>query len=261
MNTNDSFLFERMGWRGPHVGDIRSLDFFPESNNYQVVVNAAGDVRKSSSPMDASNLVFANSALPALVASHFVDRESRILHIGTFSHKSDVRPYDPQTLYAATKFSGERYLEFFSNSSSLSSTILHTYDIYGPRQPHNRLIPYIVNKLMTGQNLHLTRGEQEIAPIHIQDVAKTILSLALEEERPTPGSFLEFDLYGPNVVKVKDVPQLATKALGLKNTKSRVHFDVPYSGREIFNFSPCHKLPPVPFDFTTLDFGIRTLSE
>jgi len=240
------------------VGDIREESFFSQARNDDVVLSLAADVTKKQHARDVSDLILANCLLPSILGAHYSDSDTHLIHIGTYSHKSDAQEYDPQTFYAATKRAGEQFLKYFVSANRLSVTVLHTYDIYGPNQPHKRLIPAIIESLKAGELIVTSPGEQEFRPVYVDDIVKLLVRMCSDDDSGR-ARFREFDVYGPELFLVKDMPRTIAEVLDIKVDSEQVERTSSYSGREIMKFNPCHDLPDFQGEWTTLSEGVQQI--
>lgn len=260
IGSSNSFLFELDDGIGKTIQDLRNPNFLNGSSNIDVIVNTLGDVTKTDLPEDIESLVHANTLIPALVASSFKGSPVKFIQIGTFSHKSDQLEYQPQTFYAATKFAGEQFLRYFSRNKQLSTVVFHTYDIYGENQPHNRLLNYLISSIQNGRKISISPGEQDFTPVYINDLVENIRAAISQDFYPGT-EFIEFDAYGPETFKVRDLPKIVSECLGIKLAANQVEFNLPYSGKEIFKFNPCHKSFLALDKLTPLSLGIGRILE
>lgn len=250
------FTLEQQGNR--RTGDIREPSFFQTDKPFDVIISLAAEHTVKTGINDVTNLILANSWLPSVLGSLASQGGAHVIHTGTYSHKSDFKSYDPQTFYAATKRSGELFLEYFSSNTSMTATILHTYDIYGPEQPHKKIIPSIVAQLRSGGKIEITPGEQEFRPVFVDDMVSIISHLAIERKSAIE-SFEELDVYGPELFLIKDLPEIIASELGLRLEPSQVEKTVEYRDREIMKFKPCHSLVDYVGQWTKLSEGLRSL--
>jgi nucleoside-diphosphate-sugar epimerase len=247
----DAFNFTLNTSQQTVIGDLRKQETFSKISEAKLVFLIAADTRRGQSVEDASNLVLANAWLPSLVGSYLDKSAAHIVHLGTYSYRQGETNDIGQTLYSTTKAAGELVLRYLSDSSTISLTALHTYDIYGPNQPQKRLINYVVESIRNKQPMNLSEGEQEIRPVVVRDVIE-VLAGFVEYKRPEK-FFEAFDLYGPETLKVKDLPFYVAKSLGIELDSSFVNLGLPYRPREIMKFDPCHPLPEHYQNWTTLE--------
>lgn len=259
VSRKEPFLFSLHDELIEKVADIRSPDFFNGLYLPDHVLSIAADTSKLEDPQSVSDLVAANSMLPALLASHLSNKNINFIHMGTFSHKSDSSEYDPQTFYSATKFAGEKLLEFFSRNKRISLTILHTYDIYGPKQPHRRLIPTIIEKLEKNQEIHIVLGSQEFRPVYIDDVIRALLGLIYKPTEYAEDTVI-YDLYGPETFRIAEIPGEIATILGYPLSRIQLKIVSKSKYKEIMHFRPCHALPELPVEWTRIEAGIRKMT-
>ena len=242
------------------IGDIREESFLSEAQEEDIVLSLAADVTKKQNPRSASNLILANCMLPSILGAHYSNSNTHLIHIGTYSHKSDVQNYDPQTFYAATKRAGEQLLQYFVAKTLLSVTILHTYEIYGPDQPHKRLIPSIIERLKAEAPIITSPGEQEFRPVFVDDIVNLLVQMSWDDDLGRD-KFMEFDVYGPELFLVRDMPRAIAEALDIELGIGQVERTSSYSGHEIMKFNPCHSLPKFQGEWTTLSEGVKQIEK
>jgi UDP-glucose 4-epimerase len=100
------------------------------------------------------------------------------------------RPISP---YAISKYTGEKYVEYFSNTHNLSSTILRFANVYGPRQkPQGEcgVIPIYLKNILEHKPSYLyTYPDMPIGVIrdyiYVDDVVQAIISSLYDEQNET----------------------------------------------------------------------------
>jgi UDP-glucose 4-epimerase len=85
-------------------------------------------------------------------------------------------PLTPLSPYAASKISGEMYIQSFSKSYGLDATILRYFNVYGPRQAYSEysgVISIFVNQALAGDSIKIEGdGKQTRSFIHVSDVSR-----------------------------------------------------------------------------------------
>lgn len=239
--------------------DIRDSSLSEKLRRFEFVLSLAADVSKTQDAKAAAGLIAGNVMLPSLLGASLQGSDCRIIHTGTFSHKSDSADYDPQTFYAATKFAGETLLSYFSSHTNLRLTTLHLYDIYGPDQPHERIIPMLRRRLAEGDSITMTKGRQEIRPVFVDDIVRLLIELCTW---PPAAKSLEnqtYDVFGPDLLTVMELPSFVARSLDVAIAPGQVEFSMPYSGKEIMKFQPCHPLPPLSGGWTSISKGLSLI--
>lgn len=90
--------------------------------------------------------------------------------------------HKPNNPYAATKSAAEQMCQAYHNTYGIPLIITHTMNIYGERQHPEKFVPLIVNKLLSGDVLHI-HASKEGDPgkrhyLHARNCAAAITFLA-----------------------------------------------------------------------------------
>jgi nucleoside-diphosphate-sugar epimerase len=200
------------------------------------LINLAASTNKSLDWNSAEDLVDANIQFSldlALLAQ--VGNISEYIYISTYSTSINNEIYNPQTLYAATKKASEDILYFFSATNVFRLTIFNLYDVYGPMHPHNKIIAMMFDALMNGQRFRMSAGEQEICPIHIDDVVGALIATI---EKSNSSQFRHFDLLGPDKIQLKSLPHILEESIGKLWQEGQLLRTLSTRDREIMTVSP-----------------------
>jgi UDP-glucose 4-epimerase len=92
---------------------------------------------------------------------------------GRFDDRSNANPPSP---YGASKAAVTCYAKMFSNAFQLPVVVLRPSVIYGPCQAPRMLIPQVMHSLLAGKEIAVTAGMQTRDFIHVDDVARGIVS-------------------------------------------------------------------------------------
>ena len=92
---------------------------------------------------------------------------------------SEASPIDPLNLYAASKRSLCLIAERYCAENRISLAWPRLFYLYGPRENEKRLMPYVINRLLAGENCPLTAGTQVRDFLHVADVASAVCDGAL----------------------------------------------------------------------------------
>ena len=110
----------------------------------------------------------------------------RVLMAGTcFEYASgrgvfaESDPIVPLNLYAASKHALHIMAESFCRAHGIELVWARPFYLYGPQENANRLVPYVINKLLNSQPCPLTKGEQVRDFLHVRDVASAFCDAVL----------------------------------------------------------------------------------
>lgn len=81
--------------------------------------------------------------------------------------------------------------------------------IYGAGENPRRLIPYIINAIRNGEELHFTAGDQTRQYLHVSEVPR-MLSLAFEKDLPSG----LYNIEGKETLTVKEIVSMIHHAMG-----------------------------------------------
>lgn len=83
--------------------------------------------------------------------------------------------------YAAAKEAETDYARMFHNIFSLPVVLARPYMSYGPRQPVEKIIPYVITGLLTNVPPEISSGKRVCDPIYVQDL---VMGLILSGFKP-----------------------------------------------------------------------------
>lgn len=93
---------------------------------------------------------------------------------------SENSPLNPKSVYAVSKLAGEEYVKAYAKKYGVDYTILRFFNVYGPGQIAEFVVPKFVERAKNGEPLELYgSGEQVRAFCHVHDAARAT-AMALE---------------------------------------------------------------------------------
>lgn len=116
----------------------------------------------------------------------------------------------PNSIYGQAKLACTQYLTLLHKNINLPVTIFRVFQVYGPRQDQNRLIPYVINKCKKNQTFALTSGEQVRNFCYIDDFVEAIFRSL--REKKSNGEI--FNIGSDSAHKVKQVVKLIRNLIG-----------------------------------------------
>jgi UDP-glucose 4-epimerase len=103
-------------------------------------------------------------------------RCERILIIGSSNEPVGM---DPNSPYAAAKFASSMYGRMFNRLYELPVVIARPFVGYGPGQPADKIIPYVISQLINGEQPKLSSGSWKTDWVYIDDMVEGVLRCAL----------------------------------------------------------------------------------
>jgi nucleoside-diphosphate-sugar epimerase len=96
---------------------------------------------------------------------------------------SEDSPTRPNSLYAASKLSLFHVLEQLALLRETRFAWARIFYQYGPEESEKRLVPAVILPLLRGQDARVTAGEQVRDFLHVEDVARAIVTIAKSDAR------------------------------------------------------------------------------
>lgn len=116
----------------------------------------------------------------------------------------------PQTPYAIAKFLCTKHLMSLFKKKKFPVTILRLFQVYGPQQDDNRIIPFLIKNCLKNKKFSTTKGNQICDFCHIDDVVDAIFKSL--NNKKTNGQILNIGSGKP--IKIKQIINLVLKKVG-----------------------------------------------
>jgi nucleoside-diphosphate-sugar epimerase len=161
-----------------NLRDVSSIDQVVKTARPELVIHQAAftHVGKSFSRIDENiqtNIQGTVNLLTALEGNF-----TRFVNIGSgdvygdapvpFREDGPVRPASP---YAVSKYAAERFCRMFHQAYDWPIVCLRPFNVYGPQQSPDRIIPELIMSALNGQDLKMTEGRQTREFMYVEDVA------------------------------------------------------------------------------------------
>ncbi|MFQ5691324.1 MAG: NAD-dependent epimerase/dehydratase family protein, partial [Gemmatimonadota bacterium] len=89
---------------------------------------------------------------------------------------SEESPLNPKSVYAVSKLAGEEYVKAYARQYGVDYTILRFFNVYGPGQNAEFVIPKFVERAKNGDSIEVYgSGEQVRAFCHVYDAARAVV--------------------------------------------------------------------------------------
>lgn len=177
-------------------GDITDEEIVRQAmEGVDVVVNFAAESHVDRSNIDPISFVRTNDlGTIVLLEAAFQAGIKRFHHVSTDEVYGELglddppftpdTPYDPNTIYAASKAGSDHLVRAYFRSRGLPITITNCANNYGPYQDPEKLIPRFIINLLTGKKVPLMgKGEEVREWLHAQDHCKGI-DIVLKDGQP-----------------------------------------------------------------------------
>lgn len=113
--------------------------------------------------------------LPMIYVSSYLYGEPRYLPIDEFHPLIAFNPY------ALSKLNAENLCEFYAEQFNLSISILRPFNLYGPNQSNNFLIPKIIKQAIDGNTIHLENLSSKRDYLYVDDFVGALISCMIKQ--------------------------------------------------------------------------------
>lgn len=145
------------------------LAWYAEPGNYLNAVENLDHVRWS---LDLLRV------LSSVGCPHVIIAGTCFEHDTEMGYLAESSPKRPQSLYAASKYALHLIAERFQRLQHQRLSWGHIFFQHGPWEDERRLVPYIIQRLLSGESCLLSHGNQIRDYLHVDDVANAFWLIA-----------------------------------------------------------------------------------
>lgn len=132
---------------------------------------------------DLATLIATNATAPAVLAEALADAGARRLVTAGSSSEYGTQPgamdeaavARPDDFYGVAKLAGGLLARIAGARHGLETVHMRLFSVYGPGEDPRRLVPSLIDALLTGRPLALTPGGQVRDFVYVDDVAAALL--------------------------------------------------------------------------------------
>lgn len=241
-----------------YSGDINDLVSFFKRKNADVVFHLASlyltehDIRDVDEIVDC-NVKFGVQILEAMKKS----RTKLIINTGTSWQHYNGEPYNPVNLYAASKQAFESMLKYYTEAEDIRAITLKLFDTYGESDNRPKLLNLLGNLSSKNKKIELSKGNQLIDLVHVDDVVEAYNSAYNYLEKNKIIKMKDFAVSSGKTIKLYDLVSLFQEIIG---ENFPVLWGVkPYRKREVMEPWSTFEILPNWECKITLEEGLKKL--
>lgn len=178
---------------------------------YNVIINCSGNINHSNKKETYSShyngIKNILRACKKVKLDLFIQLGSSLEYGNIKSPHKEVTRCSPISHYGKAKYLASNFL---IKSSIKNYLIFRLYQLYGPYQKSNRLIPYVVNSCLKNKSFNCSDGKQLRDFLYIDDFSKLILKILKNKKKIKSGIY---NVGNGNPVKVRYVISKINKIL------------------------------------------------
>jgi len=144
-------------------------------------------------------------------------KPGRLILMGSLEEPENTIPSSP---YAISKWASTNYAKMFHLLYDTPIVIIRLFMVYGPqKQDPDKLLPYVIRKLLNNETPKLGNGKREIDWIYIDDVIEGLIKAALTKN--IEGQTV--DIGSGKLISIKDLVERTSFSM---NSNTELKFDV-----------------------------------
>ena len=124
---------------------------------------------------------------------------------------TEESPIAPDSLYGAAKAASVLYGNALAGKLKIPFTVLRLFGVFGPGEAPERLLPYLIERLMRDRPVDLTEGEQIRDLLFIDDVVEAYLTALLSSKL---ASRRAYNVCSGDGTRIKDLALAVARVLG-----------------------------------------------
>jgi nucleoside-diphosphate-sugar epimerase len=93
-----------------------------------------------------------------------------------------VTALEPESLYGKCKLATQRRIASRVQDSGVRTAWGRIFFMYGPFEPPDKVVPYVIRSLLSGQPALCSSGDQILDFLHVQDVASALVALLNDDD-------------------------------------------------------------------------------
>lgn len=186
------------------IVDFKNLNIGKE--NYQYVVNLSGYVDHSNNKLTYNThyigCVNLYEKLKKKKLKKFIQIGSSLEYGNLLSPQKErqVKRLKLNSVYSRSKLLATKFLQKKHKENNFPVTIIRAYQIYGPNQKTNRLIPFVIKNCLNNKSFKCSDGSQLRDFLYVDDFINGIYKI-LKKKRNLDGEIINLGFGIPQSVK------------------------------------------------------------
>lgn len=225
-----------------NINTFKDLSEIFTQNKFDLIIHLAMKyVKRNENWQDVQEINEVNITFPAILLKLAQDhRIKAFINTGTCfeynlsdSPLTETNPINPYNYYASTKVAFEHILKFFVAQKGINGLTLKLSHPYG-EMDNQKVIPLIINSIITNNPLKLTYGEQQLGFTYVGDIVNAYLKAI---DLITNAKFQSYEVFNIGTGTTYTLKQIAKHLETITGKKNLVSFSEPYPSNEIMYMS------------------------
>lgn len=198
-------------------GKSDSIDLIFQEHSFDCVIHLAAYSSHEETSENIKKMIDANLRL-GIYLLNAMNKNNCKLFINTGTYWQNYgNNKGPNTLYAATKTAFETIINFYCKNNFLNAITLRLYDVYGPNDHRKKLINRLIKNNSCDEIFDLTKGEQFLYFVHINDVINAYIhTLKIITRKKFLYNHTSYGVLGNEKFSLKEFVSILEKIRGIK---------------------------------------------
>lgn len=181
------------------------------------VIHLAAFFKADHKKDDVYKFIDSNIKYPSIILEA-MDRcgIKNFINTGTAWQHYNNEEYNPVCLYAATKESFEKIIDYYTNALSFKCITLKLFDTYGENDNRGKLISILKKCAESNIELNMTEGNCKIDLTHVDDIVNGFIKALEYIEYIESGSHVKYALCTERLLSLRDVIRIFEAKTGYK---------------------------------------------
>lgn len=225
LSRNTEKAYELMTYGNvEHIGAEewgRVKEYKPDVVLHLATYSTSGDNEEIIEKLIISNIMYGTRLLNALQEC----RNMLFVNVGSFAEYrlGQENGFRDAYLYTATKSAFRHIVDYYADKCGFRYVTAVPYTVYGGVDTGKKLIDYMVDSIDSEEPVKITKGEQVLDFVHVEDVARFFA--AMVEHSEVIENRHEFHLGTCVGTRVRDLAEIISREIGQK-------LNIEWGGRE-----------------------------
>lgn len=185
--------------------------------NPKYVIHLAAFFKSDHKKDDIDKFIDSNIKYPSIILEAMRQcGVKNFINTGTAWQHYNNEEYNPVCLYAATKESFEKIIDYYTKALGLRCITLKLFDSYGDNDNRGKLISVLKKCAENNIDLNMTEGNCKIDLTHVDDIVNGFIKAVEYMEYLENGSHAKYVLCTERLLSLKEVIEIFENKTGYK---------------------------------------------
>lgn len=211
--------------------------------NPECIIHLAAVFKTEHNSQDIYKFIDSNIKYPSIILEAMSKAGIRkFINTGTAWQHYNNDEYNPVCLYAATKESFEKIIEYYVKALNFKCITLKLFDSYGENDNRGKLISSLINTAISNGEINMSNGEPKMDLTHVDDISRGFIKAFEYLDCIDYGEHKKYALCTGKTLSLKEIVKIFEEQTGYK---LKVNWGVrKYRDREIME--PWNKYEILP---------------